>query len=255
MEWTEAAVSTGVPAFEKKTVFFLHLLLDPSLHSPKPFLFIQSPMDTTAADFIRAAELGDLALLQQALEAKADPKSRSSTTGASALTLASKHGHLNMIRFLVNTGVGGALDHDREFNTGDTALCSAARHDQLEAVELLLALKASVTSRSDSFENYPLLAAAEGGSVRCVDALLKARASLFARDTRSEATVVMHASRAPTPDVLRYLADSFDLRDTSMGGRVGGRRPAVCARRGRTHRAPRSGPALAAAQRRAAFRA
>jgi len=140
-------------------------------------LLLENGADVTATDkdgltcLMNAAENGNVEVLK-ALVQHADDKSfldTISSTGYNALTIASAHGHANVIEFLVEAGANvGAVDEN-----GVTALMYAAASNHVDAMRALLEKGNSEIDFKHSHGGTALLEASTGGATDAIKLLLE----------------------------------------------------------------------------------
>ena len=134
---------------------------------------------------------------------KADVDRASNTYGWTALMLASRHGHVECVRALLDKA-----DVDRTDKYGNTALMIASQNGHVECVRLLLD-KAEV-NRADKYRMTALMFASHHGHVDCVCALLEAGA------TDDDGRAMIPASQEGHVAVLELLIHKFKPKDFAM---------------------------------------
>ena len=117
-----------------------------------------------------AAGHGHLQVIRLLLEANAD-KDKATPGGATPLYIAAKNGHLEVVRLLLEANA----DKDKAFRDGATPLFMAAYSGQLEVVVLLLEAKAD-KDKTMNDGRTPLFIAAQNGHLEVVRLLLEAKA-------------------------------------------------------------------------------
>jgi ankyrin repeat protein len=118
------------------------------------FLPIRLPSQAQANPDImleEAAQAGDMAKVQKALQQGADIDHKSDLGGDTALTYAARYGHIDIVRLLLDKGA----KIDAKNNYGQTALAQSAEHGNIEIVRLLLEKGASIEA-GDKYGKTPL---------------------------------------------------------------------------------------------------
>jgi len=192
-----------------------------------------APLSRTGRQLMRAAELGEMALLDIALRNDADIHAVDPQSGRTALHLAAAGGHAEVVEVLANLGA----EIDATDPNGRTPLALAAENGREEVVKLLLAFEADLqhvdgtgrtplllASAVGTFETVrllvdagadvnvadrsgttPLLWSAGSGDARAVELLLSAGANADASDRITGDTAFLRAARRGRFDALRAL--------------------------------------------------
>lgn len=156
--------------------------------------------------FLHAVVFRDIDLVRRLLAAKANAHA-TSRHQQTALHLASsrQYDSADLIRLLAVDLELGADIHKQD-DDGSLPLHEATKVGNLQAVELLIALRADVNAPGKT-QYSPLHLASACGSLPCVQALLLARADPWHLD-ESGKSVLFYAATAPTPHVLDYFLDT-----------------------------------------------
>lgn len=169
------------------------------------------PLSESDEQLLRAAQAGDLMLLENALARGASIEARDKN-GNTVLHVAAEHNQLDCLDRLIAEGaVVDAINHKSV-----TPLMIAAEREAADCVERLLAAGASVEARSE----YCVTALIHSNNVRCTDALIKAGADVDACSF-SGLTHLMMASIKGQDDIIRRLSlagATLHLQD--KGGRT-----------------------------------
>ncbi|KAJ9439343.1 hypothetical protein DIPPA_22644b, partial [Diplonema papillatum] len=166
-----------------------------------------------AEEFIIAAEIGDIDVITNFLAAGQDPDIKCHKDGAltTALYVASKNNHCDIIEVLTYHGADPRIPTTFRINQEDTAIATAARMSFEKALHLLLkhslVLRASLPeSEGDvSAESASLLIASEEGHLEVVRLLLTYGADVKYR-AHYGSTALMLASREH-PEVVELLLE------------------------------------------------
>lgn len=130
-------------------------------------------------DIFEAAAVGELEQVQHLIEERPEDVNAVAPDGFQPLGLAAFFGHLDVARFLLETGA--AVDSPSHNPLKVMPLHSAAAGNWADMVRLLIAHGAPVNARqAEGFA--PLHSAAQNGSVEIVQDLLAAGAEVNARD-------------------------------------------------------------------------
>jgi len=169
------------------------------------------------SDLFAAAEQGNAAAIQAALEAGADVNAYG-YFGRTALMEAAWKGHTEAMQILINAGA--------DLNATDmmcsTALNYAAGEGHLEAVQILIKADADINYQSDGETFTALISAAREGHADVVRALLDAGAQLELN--RYGKTALIYASEKNGVDpleVVQILIEAgadVNARDDKYGG-------------------------------------
>ena len=119
--------------------------------------------------------------------------------GKTALMLAAREGHLEVVRFLVNK----KADIHLKSASGWTALMLAAREGHLEVVRFLVCKRADIHIRNEDGETA-LMRAAWGGHLEVVEFLTSKGGDIHAKDNRGW-TALMKAAVSGHLAVVRFL--------------------------------------------------
>lgn len=166
-------------------------------------------------EFLDAVQKGDLERVRHLLDSKADGNAIGGPEHENVIALhlaaEAEKNSAEMIRLLaVEYKTGGDINARAMLRT--RPLHDAIKAGNLEAVELLLSLKADANA-SRAFGQSPLLIAAANGNLPCVRALLAARADPGHVDCDG-LSVLFYAAEASTPDVLQFFIEqnTCDIR-------------------------------------------
>ena len=150
-------------------------------------------MDVHLDDMLRSGEF-DLPLVQGCLGASPSLANyREGYTRLSLLHLASECGLLKGVRFLLDAGARPEL----EYYDGGTALHLAAKNGHSQVVSALVAAGASVDAPTGGLGRTPLHLAAAAGHAEAVSVLLQAGASPLIRG-RDDSSALQLASAGAT---------------------------------------------------------
>jgi uncharacterized protein len=130
------------------------------------------------------------------INAKADVSAKM-PMGGTVLTLASEKGDSEIVRLLLESGIG--LKHS---DVSD-ALRVACRSSNLETAKLLLSAKADVNAKNEIGES-PLMGAAMSGNIEMVKLLLSAKADFNAKNIFGH-TVLDAASAGKNAEIVKLL--------------------------------------------------
>ena len=135
------------------------------------------------------------------IEFSPDVNARSFLDGVSALHLASRDGHAEVARVLLEHGA----DVNAQARDGQTALHRASRIGQVEIVRMLLKHGAS-TSAGDADKSTPLHLASKRGDVEIIRILLEHDADVNVQSVGGW-TALHHASLGGHKEVTRFLLE------------------------------------------------
>ncbi|NDB85218.1 MAG: hypothetical protein EB127_21325 [Alphaproteobacteria bacterium] len=172
-----------------------------------------------------AAEMGDVAMTEYFLSQNfpllktfppaSPPKNQA---GETALTLAAKNGHTEVVKVLVGNNKeskSGNIANPNEVGAdGKTALIHAVERNNLEMVEALLNAKETLEVnasiyRENTENTIPLIVASKNGFKDIADALIKAGANVNVRDKKLQ-TALMHAARKGHVDIMNQIINTAD---------------------------------------------
>jgi hypothetical protein len=139
--------------------------------------FVTGQAESEPAPLWKAARDGDVARIQQLLDAKAPVDEQLGTEKATPLMYAAGFGRLDAVKMLIKAGAR----LDLRDSWGQAALWSAVRLDRFDCVTELLAAGADSNVRTN-YGQTPLIVAAELESTRCLVALLEKHPDLNAVD-------------------------------------------------------------------------
>lgn len=146
-------------------------------HTEAVKLLLENGADATATDkdgltaLMNAAEKGNvevLKLLTQAANKDADYLNAVSTTGFTALIIASAHGHTDAVSHLLQEGA----DVDAAADSAVTALMYAAASDHVDTVKVLIGAGANLEMKHSN-GGTALLEAATGGAAKAIKLLIE----------------------------------------------------------------------------------
>lgn len=175
-----------------------------------------------ARALVEYARLGDLGKVESLLRAGADPNEdvlidiKVDAITDTPLGVAARHGHLDVVKSLVEAGA--AVDNRLEDNF--TALIYAAMYGRPQVVDYLLSKGADIHAREDIFGQTALHKAARLGRPGAVDALIAAGADMSLQDDAGLAPDQMVceqyggtlADRQPAEDAIRKSFDAYRAR-------------------------------------------
>lgn len=154
---------------------------------------------------LKAASAGDIARVRGRLDGGADVNYHSKdkqATGRTALTEAVIHGHLDVVRLLLERG---AILEWQDHAVGFTPLGWAADQGHASIVEALLEAGADPNAATPEFLRTPLMAAAQRGNLTIVKLLIAAGANVNAT-TFDGRTALSIAQEKKRDDVVTLLA-------------------------------------------------
>lgn len=168
-----------------------------------------SLLNAGTADLYQAVEADDTQAAERLLQAGASAKAPN-RYGATPLWLACTNGSPSMIALLLKAGA----DPNTALSDGETALMTAARTGNVDAVNVLLAHGAAVGGKEASRGQTALMWAAAEGHLAVVQRLLEADADVRARST-SGFTALVFATREGRIDIARALLKAgADVNET-----------------------------------------
>ncbi|KAI0557673.1 ankyrin repeat protein [Gracilaria domingensis] len=160
-------------------------------------------ISTPFAALIAAADSGDISWVKRSINAGAaidcEDESRS---GSTALAIASSHGHLQVVQYLLKNGA----DPEKRNNLGNTALIQAAKNGHSQVVRTLLNANAAAGHINDD-GNTALTTAAWNGHSEVVGLLVAQVSpdSQLQHRTRSQNTALTIAALHMHLDVAKTL--------------------------------------------------
>lgn len=164
-----------------------------------------------AARLLQSARAGDLAAAREALEAGAAPDATSA--GWSALHLAARGGHSDLVALLLEAGAPARQTHQ----AGWTPLHRAAEGGHLGIARMLLAGGAPIDARGNG--RTALGVALATGEIALAKYLIGQGAGLGVVDQRSGNTPVLYAARQGDLRLLSTLLDrGASANDRFLGG-------------------------------------
>lgn len=156
-------------------------------------------------DWLDAAREGKLAIIKTMLQNGFDIETKSDS-GNTALKIASKKNHFELIDYLIEQG---ADVNSRSTRNRSTPLHAAAYRGHYEVVQLLLKHGADISARNHN-GNTPLSLAAKKNHARVVELLLQSGASLEVQNNKGATPLIMaaaHGSLSTTQLLLDKGAD------------------------------------------------
>lgn len=160
------------------------------------------------AEFLKAAEKGDVNRLKEMLKKGAHLSARNNF-GVTALIWAANNGHLEAVRFLLDQG----LDIEQPSNNLKTPLMWAARWGHLPVVHFLLDRGASMEFFDDDGCNA-LMNAAFNGHTAVVEELIERGSPITVRNRYNGTALTMTRVRGHT-EVVELLEPYFPLDDSA----------------------------------------
>ncbi len=159
------------------------------------------PKDKPVSPLVRASRGGHLEIIRLLLDAGADPNRISAYGNSSALTDAIEQNHLEVVALLLKAGakVNTPVEDKR------TALHYAIRQKNPDLIQSLLKAGADVNAQ-DYWGGTVLHEAAESGSAKLVAQVIAAGADLNVPLKRDRVTALMLA--VPHPECLKLLLDA-----------------------------------------------
>lgn len=138
-----------------------------------------------SSDLFRKAEVGDTVAVQKLVDSGMDLDQIPRGSGWNALHVASRNGHIGVVRVLLD----GGADANYEGYGGVTALEIASTAGHLEAMELLIANGADVNHQS-TYDGYSaLLSSAAEGNFYAVKLLVESGANTHAKSLKGESAI------------------------------------------------------------------
>ena len=173
----------------------------------------------------KASKAGDLPAVQRALAEGADVHYDDETKGWTPLHRACYHGHLEIIRALLDAGA--KPNEAKTRGTGQSPLIFACQKGRVEAARMLLDAGAEIDA-VDNDGHTPLAHACSRGKLEVVKELLKRGADLSKKDNENETafdwayqnskqSVVDHLLQHYQESVVRISRQSFASRIAPRG--------------------------------------
>ncbi|GAB5373273.1 hypothetical protein AAMO2058_001736500 [Amorphochlora amoebiformis] len=126
----------------------------------------------------------------------------SSLSGHTGLHLASRMGHVGVVRIMISGYRRKSIDK-RSAIQDHTALMLASKHGHKAVVQELLNAKAAIEARSNRGRTS-LMYAARHGRLSAIECLSRSRADTNARSEDGK-TVLIHAASGAQPAIIRFL--------------------------------------------------
>lgn len=168
--------------------------------------FRQFPLGTRSTVLMFAAALGDSRLLETLLKNGADPNKRD-PRGNTALMIAARNGHLNIVRTLIH--------HPRtQVNLknckGKSALFYAAAQGRLDVFSLLLVFGGEMLDRErpSDWDKHPLLVAANNGHYGICKRIIETGMDVDFQDQDEHHTALQHAASNGHIECCKLLIDA-----------------------------------------------
>jgi serine/threonine-protein phosphatase 6 regulatory ankyrin repeat subunit B len=158
---------------------------------------------------MRAAEKGDAARVRALVRGGADVNA-SLSSGATALTLAARQGHLSVVKLLLAAGADPRV-RLFSFHGGDyTALMAPIGIESEQRVEILDALieAGGEINPVGGFGRSPLMYAVERRDLLSLGRLIFRGANVNLKNSSGFTTLMVAVASRSTPDVLRFLIDA-----------------------------------------------
>ena len=124
------------------------------------------------------------------------------TLGKTALILAARNGHVEIVQALVDAGA----DIDLQSKSGSTALMFAASKGHTDVVKALLGADADLNAKNNN-KNTALMVAAQNGHVGCVQVLLAAKAHSDLKNEHDQ-TALMVAAQNGHVGIVQILLNA-----------------------------------------------
>jgi len=141
-----------------------------------------------------------------------------------ALMLASKNGHLDIVKTLVNAGAALNLQGNEGGYGGNTALMYACRHSHLEVVKILISAGANLNLQGDQWDckGYTaLIYATYDGCQKIVKALVDAGANVNIKDELHKRTALIISSEKSHLEIVKILIHAgADLNVQNIYGKT-----------------------------------
>lgn len=161
-------------------------------------------------DLIDQASSGNLKAVRGLIDTGANVDAQDEQR-RTALMLASKKGHLEIVKTLVNAGATLNLQSNEGGYGGNTALMYACRHGHLEIMKILIDSGANLNLRGNEWarEGYTaLIYSAYNGHQKIVKALIDAGADVNIKDELLERTALIISSEKGYMEVVKVLIDA-----------------------------------------------
>ncbi len=134
---------------------------------------------------------------------------------ATALIRASAHGHLDVMRGLLNAGANPNV----RTSDGSTALFAAAREGQHEAAQILLAANAEIDATANNGDTA-LMIASKNGHADVARALLTAGANVNAKNNSGSTALLLASEWGHLTIVEKLIATFADVNARGEDGRM-----------------------------------
>lgn len=189
---------------DQKTPYLIQAANLGDVDDVKTFIYeqkydVNTRTDTGVTALIAAAQHGHLAVVKVLIEANADVNIHA-TDGRTALIMAVTNGHSQIVKELL---IAKANPNQKMVTNGQTALLTASILGNVDIVQILLNANADVDVRSMKGVT-PLIYAAEKGHAEVVEMLLKAGAGVDAKANDGN-TALMAAAWAGKVEVAKIL--------------------------------------------------
>lgn len=150
-------------------------------------------------EFENAVESGDLDKVRMMVEKGMNVDQRLTVYNMTALTIAARHDHLNLVEFLVENGAD--INHD----DGETALMIASRQGRLDIVKFLIERGADIDYKEE-FGNTALSAATVYGRLDIMKFLIEHGADVNVRSGDDHLSLMEIATLNKHNHVQHYLS-------------------------------------------------
>lgn len=132
----------------------------------------------TVEEFFQALKKQELNTVKRMIDSEKDIINAFDSSGRTALINASRSGHLELVRLLLDEGANPNLQISSGLYKGETALHEAIRHNEMEVIHQLLKSKVIKLDVKNDSGRTPLMVASERDDIDIVKLLIGAGADL-----------------------------------------------------------------------------